>query len=154
MRDVCSINASIIRKFLPTPPSCCLIALRITDYSYRQVYDIPPFHVFVRKHRAEQKVCPCYQKTKRVAFPADVPFAAQYGEALQTFIMYCHYYQLLPYERTAERLGDLGTRRTNHWGKRASSPRDSCGRNGAGGKRKLEVASCIQHQSVHVLYDP
>ena len=72
----------------------------------RQVHDLPPLRLIVTEHQAEIKRCPCGHLNK-AAFPEGVNAPLQYGPALKAAAVYLKNYQLLPYERTCELLGDL-----------------------------------------------
>ena len=72
----------------------------------RQVHDLPPLRLIVTEHEAEIKLCPCGHLNK-AAFPEGVNAPVQYGPDLKAAAVYLKNYQLLPYERTCELLGDL-----------------------------------------------
>lgn len=72
----------------------------------RQVHDLPPLRLIVTGHQAEIKRCPCGHLNK-AAFPEGVNAPVQYGPGLKAAVVYLKNYQLLPYERTCELLGDL-----------------------------------------------
>ena len=72
----------------------------------RQVHDLPPLRLIVTEHQAEIKRCPCGHLNK-AAFPEGVNAPVQYGPGLKAAVVYLKNYQLLPYERTCELLGDL-----------------------------------------------
>ncbi|MBU0502105.1 MAG: transposase [Candidatus Margulisbacteria bacterium] len=73
----------------------------------RQVFDLPPFDVFVTEYQSEAKECPhCGRKT-RAEFPEGVKGVTSYGPRLQAIAMYLMDQQLLPYERCQETFQDL-----------------------------------------------
>ncbi|MBM3747769.1 MAG: IS66 family transposase [Acidobacteria bacterium] len=72
----------------------------------RQVYEAPSKPLVVIEHQAERKRCPCGHLNK-AAFPPGVNAPAQYGPGVKARAVYLSQYQLLPYERTCEALGDL-----------------------------------------------
>ena len=84
-----------------------LQAVEPCGHERRQVFDIPPVQIEVTEHRAEIKVCPeCGHSTKG-DFPAEVSQAVQYGFRLKAQAAYLNNYQLLPWERSCELLGDF-----------------------------------------------
>jgi transposase len=76
-------------------------------YEKRQVFDIPPMRIRVTQHQAESKQCPhCRQRVKGT-FPTNVTQSVQYGPRLKAQTVYLNNYQLLPWARTRELLGDF-----------------------------------------------
>jgi transposase len=73
----------------------------------RQVFDIPPVQVEVTEHQAEVKVCPQCGEQVKGQFPAEVRQPVQYGSRLQAQASYLNTYQLIPWARTCELLGDF-----------------------------------------------
>ena len=77
------------------------------EYERRQVFDIPPVQIMVTEHQAESKQCPhCRQRIKGT-FPIHVTRPVQYGPRLKAQTAYLNNYQLLPWARTRELLGDF-----------------------------------------------
>jgi transposase len=77
------------------------------DHERRQVFDIPPVQVEVTEHQAEVKVCPTCGAAVKGTFPADVTQPVQYGPWLLAQVSYLNTYQLLPWARTCELIGDF-----------------------------------------------
>jgi transposase len=73
----------------------------------RQVIDLPEPRLVVTEHQAAHKVCPLCQTVTAGAFPPEVGQPVQYGPRTKAAAVYLQTYQLLPYERTVEALGDL-----------------------------------------------
>ena len=93
--SVCAQCAADLQKVEPS------------GHERRQVFDVPPVQVEVTEHRAEIKVCPeCGHSTKG-DFPAEVSQPVQYGFRLKAQASYLNNYQLLPWERSCELLGDF-----------------------------------------------
>ena len=76
------------------------------DIEKRQVHDLPPLRLIVTEHQSETKLCPCGHLNK-AAFPEGVNAPVQYGPGVKAAAVYLKNYQLLPYERTCEMLGDF-----------------------------------------------
>lgn len=73
----------------------------------RQVFDIPVLRLHVREHQAQSKHCPGCGHSTQAAFPPGVDEPVQYGAGVLGLGVYLHVYQLLPYARAAELIGDL-----------------------------------------------
>jgi transposase len=71
----------------------------------RQIYDIPPLKIKITEHRSEVKTCSCGHTNK--SFPIGVNHPVGYGPKIKSLLVYLQNYQLLPYERTTELVGDL-----------------------------------------------
>ncbi|MEZ5324826.1 MAG: IS66 family transposase zinc-finger binding domain-containing protein [Verrucomicrobiales bacterium] len=79
-----------------------------TGFEKRQVFDLPKeITIEVTEHRAETGICPCCSKKVKASFPEEVTAPVQYGERIQTLVIYLHTYQLLPCERLGEFFGDV-----------------------------------------------
>ncbi len=79
----------------------------VTDWTRRQVFDLPPLKLQVTEHRAEIKICPHCQTRNQACFPPGVTQPTQYGPQLQGLTVYLHDYQLLPFQRLQELATDL-----------------------------------------------
>jgi len=78
-----------------------------SGHQRRQVFDVPPVQVEVTEHRVEIKVCPqCGHPTKG-DFPVEVSQPVQYGFRIKAQAAYLNNYQLLPWGRSCELLGDF-----------------------------------------------
>jgi transposase len=73
----------------------------------RQVFDLPPLKLEVTEHRVLEKTCPRCGRVSGGEFPATVTPGTQYGEGIKAVAVYLITYQLLPWQRACELLGDL-----------------------------------------------
>ena len=93
-------------------PACCsgcaglLTAAPVAGFEARQVFDIPPVHVFVTEHRLISRRCPCGTVTTAPA-PAGVAAPVQYGPRITASCVYLYSGQFLSQSRTARALTDL-----------------------------------------------
>lgn len=89
-------------------PALCASALeQLTAVSQRQVHDLPPQTLQVTEHRTVCQSCPhCHHATVG-EFPAEVTQPVQYGPGVAGLCVYLQCYQLLPWARTAQLLGDV-----------------------------------------------
>lgn len=77
------------------------------EYERRQVFDIPAVRITVTEHQAESKQCPHCRQRVQGTFPTNVTRPVQYGPRLKAQAAYLNNYQLLPWARTCELLGDF-----------------------------------------------
>jgi transposase len=73
----------------------------------RQVHDLPPQTLQVTEHRTLCQSCPHCQHTTVAQFPDHITQPIQYGPNVAGLCLYLHCYQLLPWARTVQLLGDL-----------------------------------------------
>jgi len=73
----------------------------------RQVVEIPKPQPEVTEHQVVHKACPTCQTVTAGAFPDEVSQPVQFGPRAQAAAVYLQTYQLLPFERTVECMGDL-----------------------------------------------
>ena len=71
------------------------------------MFDVPPQQLEVTEHQAEIKACPECGAQVKGTFPAEVTQPVQYGPRIQALAAYLNDYQLLPWARVCELLGDL-----------------------------------------------
>lgn len=90
-------------------PDCAtdLRSVEPREVERRQVFDIPPVRVEVTEHQAEIKVCPHCGNQVKGDFPPDVAQPVQYGPRIKAQVSYLNNYQLIPWARTCELLGDF-----------------------------------------------
>lgn len=94
-----------------TPPTICdecgSLLLEATVAETRQVFDLPPTHYEVTEHRVLEARCAC-GKRHRGAFPEGVNAPVQYGPRLKAAAVHLTQHHMLPAQRTADLMGDLG----------------------------------------------
>lgn len=94
------------------PESCDLCGTSLDEAEVagserRQVHDLPPPKIEVTEHLAQTKVCVRCGLKNKAKFPAGVNAPVQYGAGIRAVATYLMGYQLLPFERCAEAMGDL-----------------------------------------------
>lgn len=105
-----SAHPTKIEEHLPARCSQCgesLENVSVTDFTRRQVLDIPPVFAEYVEHRCCQKQCPvCGQENTGVC-PEGVTSPIQYGERIKSVVSYLSVYQYIPYKRMRILLKDL-----------------------------------------------
>src|SRR5437868_2785696 len=94
------------------PQSChlcgsSLAGSEVTRTERRQVHDLPPQKMEITEHQAQTKVCGRCGAENKGEFPAAIKAPVQYGPGVRSVAAYLMGYQLLPYDRCAEAMGDL-----------------------------------------------
>jgi len=84
-----------------------LQAVTPDELERRQVFDIPAVEIEVTEHQAEIKICPRCGERVKGNMPADVTQPVQYGPRIKAQAAYLNTYQLIPWARTCELLGDF-----------------------------------------------
>jgi transposase len=85
-----------------------LTAAMATDYSARQVFDLPePQPLRVTEHRAHNCRCANCGTPTRASFPEGVAAPVQYGQRLCALVVYLMHYQFVPEARLVELMSDL-----------------------------------------------
>ena len=94
---------------LTSCPNCAhdLSQIVAIDHEKRQLFDLPPVELEVIEYQAEIKQCPHCQQKGKAPFPEHITAPVQYGPRLKAQAVYFNQYQLLPWARTCEALGDL-----------------------------------------------
>ncbi len=110
-RTLCLVE-SPDRVVIHTPAECeecgrSLAQAMALGYERRQVVDVPPLALEVTEYRAQRKRCRGCGLSITAPFPAEVSATVAYGSRVKALMVYLMEYQLLPYERTSEVLGDL-----------------------------------------------
>jgi transposase len=79
-----------------------LTAAMATDYSARQVFDLPePSPLMVTEHRAHNCHCASCGAQTRASFPEGVAAPVQYGQRISAVVVYLLHFQFLPEDRLA-----------------------------------------------------
>jgi transposase len=100
-------------RIVPHAPTQCqqcghsLAEAPITDIHRRQVLDLPPLKLEVTEHQVQTRCCPHCGHENQAQFPEQVPHRVQYGPSVKALWTYLMHYQLLPFERVCELMGDL-----------------------------------------------
>ncbi len=103
-------DPDVVLPHVPTACAACGASLESVPEAgreRRQIIDIPKPRPEVTEHQAVQKACPMCQTVTAGEFPPEVAQPVQYGPRTKAAAVYLQTYQLLPYERTVEALGDL-----------------------------------------------
>lgn len=73
----------------------------------RQVIELPPIRPWVTEHRVQACTCPDCGLENRGVLPESISASVSYGPRLSALALYLNQYQLLPYHRTAQLMGDV-----------------------------------------------
>jgi transposase len=79
----------------------------VESWVLRQVHDLPPLHLIVSEHQAEEKRCPCCGVLNQATFPAEVNSVVQYGGGIKRLMVYLMAGQLLPSMRVCDLLREV-----------------------------------------------
>jgi len=100
----------LIMAHVPTACGACGASLDTAPEigrERRQVIELPAPRPDVTEHQAVHKACLACQAVTAGVFPPEVSQPVQFGPRAQAVTVYLQSYQLLPFERTVECLGDL-----------------------------------------------
>ena len=75
--------------------------------SGRQVHDLPPQTLQVTEHRTVCQSCPHCHCANTGEFPSEVSQSVQYGPNVNGLCVYLQCFQLLPYARVTQLMGDI-----------------------------------------------
>ena len=93
-----------------TPPSICSVCNTPlsgpTQFTARQVFDLPEIHYVVTEHRSFEVRCSCGE-LHRGEFPRSVDHPVQYGARIDALAVYLTQHHMLPIARTAVLINDL-----------------------------------------------
>jgi transposase/uncharacterized coiled-coil protein SlyX len=84
-----------------------LVDIEASGHDRRQVVDIPAVSLEVTEHRVQRKKCGGCSVSTTAEFPAEARAVVGYGPRIKALGIYLMEYQLLPYERASQLLGDL-----------------------------------------------
>jgi transposase len=102
-----------IDEIIEHSPSLCegcgssLVAVDVSDFEQRQVYEIPALRLQITEHQCHEKCCPNCGQLNRGSFPSHVSAPVQYGPRVKGLMVYLMEAQLLPTHRAAELMEDL-----------------------------------------------
>jgi transposase len=84
-----------------------LDAAQVLGHRRQQVVEVVPARLRVTEHQLAVLKCGACGKTTRGEFAGAVRSGVRYGPGVKARVLYLQQYQLLPYARTAEAMGDL-----------------------------------------------
>lgn len=90
-------------------PGCGHDLRKASVYGHRrqQQWELPPVSLVVKECRVEEKYCSCCQKVVHAPFEEAQASPIEYGPHFKSFLVYLHYYQLIPLRRIGELCQDL-----------------------------------------------
>jgi transposase len=94
-----------IIDIMPNYCNCCgsdLSNVESESYSSRQEIDIPPIKAIIKEYRSHSKHCHKCGKVQSSSFPERLKSPVQYGQTIQSIIVYNSAYQMLPFKRMTE----------------------------------------------------
>ena len=96
-----SETPDVIEYLIPNYCNKCGASLEAATMEFvgrRQVIDIPPIVPITTEYRQYSKICTC-GNCQSVSYPQDAQHPIQYGQNIQSFVIYQNVYQYMPFLR-------------------------------------------------------